>query len=152
MTPPPPPSTPFPYPTPFRSSVDYPNPVNDDGKGNDRISVCEDTNGDGRANGCKVFADGLNIPTAIVAVNGGFIVAQAPHFLFLKDTTGDDKADVKEIINSGWGVFDTHAGPNNLRYGHDNRIWGAVGYSATPEDTTQGERSEERRVGKEWGT
>jgi len=120
-------------------SVDYPNQVNDDGKGNDRISVCEDTNGDGRANGCKVFADGLNIPTAIVAVNGGFIVAQAPHFLFLKDTTGDDKADVKEIINSGWGVFDTHAGPNNLRYGHDNRIWGAVGYSATPEDTTQGE-------------
>src|SRR5690554_7233784 len=68
MTPPPPPSTPFPYPTPFRSSVDYPNQVNDDGKGNDRISVCEDTNGDGRANGCKVFADGLNIPTAIVAV------------------------------------------------------------------------------------
>src|SRR5690606_38791113 len=38
-------------------SVDYPNDLNDDGKGNDRISMCEDTDGDGRANGCKVFAD-----------------------------------------------------------------------------------------------
>lgn len=118
-------------------SVDYPNDLNDDGKGNDRISMCEDTDGDGRANGCKVFADGLNIPTGIVAVNGGFIVTQAPHLLFLKDTDGDDKADVKEIISTGWGTFDTHAGPNNLRYGHDNRIWGAVGYSSTPEETTQ---------------
>lgn len=119
-------------------SVDYPNEVKDDSVGNDRISMCEDTDGDGRANGCQVFAEGLNIPTGIVAVNGGFIVSQAPHFLFLKDTDGDGKADVKEIINSGWGTFDTHAGPNNLRYGHDNRIWGAVGYSATPEETTQG--------------
>lgn len=118
---------------------DYPHDMQEDGEGNDRITMCEDTDGDGRANNCKVFADGLSIPTGIVAVNGGFIVSQAPHFLFLKDTDGDDKADVRKVINSGWGTFDTHAGPNNLRYGHDNRIWGAVGYSATPDDTTQGE-------------
>lgn len=118
-------------------SVDYPNEVNPDSKGNDRITMCEDTNGDGRADRCSVFADGLNIPTGIVAVNGGFIVSQAPHFLFLKDTDGDGKADVKEIINSVWGVDDTHAGPSNLRYGHDNRIWGGVGYSGT-ESANQG--------------
>ena len=119
-------------------SVDYPNEVHPESKGNDRITVCEDTNGDGRADQCSVFADGLNIPTGIVAVNGGFIVSQAPHFLFLKDTDDDGKADVREIINSVWGIDDTHAGPSNLRYGHDNRIWGAVGYSGTQSES-QGE-------------
>ncbi len=56
-------------------------------------------------------------------------MAQAPDFLFLKDTDGDDKADVREKIISGWGTFDTHAGPSNFRYGPDNTIWGTVGYS-----------------------
>ncbi len=27
------------------------------------------------------------------------------------------------------GIRDTHAGPSNLMYGHDNYIWGTVGYS-----------------------
>lgn len=119
-------------------SLDYPNELRADGKGSDRISMCEDTDGDGRANRCSVFADGLNIPTGIVAVNGGFIVAQAPHFLFLKDTNDDGKADVRQVLNSVWGIEDTHAGPSNLRYGHDNRIWGAVGYSGGRSET-QGE-------------
>ena len=44
--------------------------------------------------------------------------------------TGDDRADRKEVLFTGWGTFDTHAGPNNLRYGLDNHVWGAVGYSA----------------------
>ena len=60
---------------------------------------------------------------------GGVIVTQAPETLFLKDTDGDDKADVRETLFSGWGVHDTHAGPSNLRYGFDNWIWGTVGYS-----------------------
>lgn len=116
-------------------SVDYPNDmVEEDGKGNDRITMCEDTNGDGRADRCEVFADGLSVPTSITPLNGGFVVAQAPDFLFLKDTTGDGKADLREVINTGWGIRDTHAGPSNLLYGHDNRLWGVVGYSAAPEN------------------
>ncbi|WP_341937382.1 PVC-type heme-binding CxxCH protein [Marinimicrobium sp. C2-29] len=115
-------------------SVDYPNDQAEDGRGNDRISVCEDTDGDGQANGCEVFADGLSVPTSITPLNGGFVVSQAPDFLFFKDTTGDGKADVREVLNTGWGTRDTHAGPSNLEYGHDNRLWGAVGYSEAPED------------------
>jgi hypothetical protein len=57
------------------------------------------------------------------------IVSQAPHFIFLKDTNGDDKADVRENIISGWGKSDTHAGPSNLKYGLDNKIWGVLGYA-----------------------
>ncbi|WP_236977231.1 PVC-type heme-binding CxxCH protein [Membranihabitans maritimus] len=111
-------------------TVDYPNTVrNDKGQGDDRIKICEDTDGDGRADTFTVFAEGLNIPTSFTFANGGIIVSQAPQFLFLKDTDGDDKADVKEVLMEGWGTFDTHAGPSNLQYGLDNRIWGTVGYS-----------------------
>lgn len=111
-------------------TVDYPNTVRkDDGGGDDRIKICEDTDNDGKADKFTVFAENLNIPTGLVFVNGGVIVSQAPHFLFLKDTNGDDKADLRETIITGWGTFDTHAGPSNLKYGFDNKIWGAVGYS-----------------------
>lgn len=111
-------------------TVDYPNTVRDeDGIGDDRIKIVEDTDGDGKADKFTVFADKLNIPTSLVFANDGVIVSQAPHFLFLKDTDGDDKADIREEIITGWGTFDTHAGPSNLAYGHDNMIWGSVGYS-----------------------
>ncbi|MCP8899092.1 PVC-type heme-binding CxxCH protein [Gilvimarinus xylanilyticus] len=115
-------------------SVDYPNDRTDGEDGKDRISMCEDTDGDGRADHCQVFADKLSVPTGIMAYDGGFIVSQAPDFLFLKDTTGDGKADLRKVLNSGWGTDDTHAGPSNLKYGHDNHLWGAVGYSEAPED------------------
>jgi putative membrane-bound dehydrogenase-like protein len=111
-------------------TVDYPNSVRDDkGRGDDRIKICEDTDGDGKADKFTIFADNLNIPTSLTFYNGGVIVSQAPHFLFLKDTDGDGKADVRKVMISGWGTFDTHAGPSNLKYGIDNYIWGSVGYS-----------------------
>ena len=110
-------------------TVNYPNEVDDNQQGQDRILICEDTDGDGRADKFTVFADGLNIPTSLTPLDGGWIVAQAPQFLFLKDTDGDDRADVRYAINQDWGVEDTHAGPSSLRYGFDNKIWGAVGYS-----------------------
>lgn len=109
-------------------TVDYPNDVRD-GSGNDTIKILEDTDGDGKADKVTTFAEGLNIPTSLVCYDGGVIVAQAPDFLFLKDTDGDDKADLREVLLSGWGIRDTHAGPSNLRYGLDNWIYGAVGYS-----------------------
>lgn len=111
-------------------TIDYPNTVRDmKGEGVDRIKICEDTDGDGKADKFTVFADKLNIPTSIVFARGGIIIAQAPDFIFLKDTNGDDKADIREKIISGWGTFDTHAGPSSLKYGIDNKIWGTVGYS-----------------------
>jgi len=111
-------------------TVDYPNTVRDvKGEGQDRIKICEDTNGDGKADKFTIFADKFNIPTSIVFANGGVIIAQAPDFIFLKDTDGDDKADVREKIMVNWGTYDTHAGPSSLHYGFDNKIWGTVGYS-----------------------
>ena len=110
-------------------AINYPNVVLNGSPGDDRIKIVEDTNGDGRADKFTVFADKLNLPTSLVFANGGVIVTAAPHTLFLKDTNGDDKADVRQVLFSGWGIGDTHAGPSNLMYGHDNYIWGTVGYS-----------------------
>lgn len=110
-------------------AMDYPNEVLNGNPGDDRIKILEDTNGDGRADKITVFAEHLNLPTSLTFANGGVIVAAAPHFLFLKDTNGDDKADVQQVLNTGWGIRDTHAGPSNLQYAPDNHIWGAVGYS-----------------------
>ncbi|HZG22942.1 MAG TPA: PVC-type heme-binding CxxCH protein, partial [Chitinophagaceae bacterium] len=110
-------------------TVDYPNEVKDDDIGDDRIKIIEDTDGDGKGDKTTIFADKLNIPTSFVFVNGGIIVSAAPSFLFLKDTNGDDKADVRQNMLTGWGKRDTHAQASNLRYGPDNMIWGVVGYS-----------------------
>ncbi len=110
-------------------TVDYPNEFKEGRKGNDRIKICEDTNGDGKADKFTIFAEGFNIPTSITFARDGVILAHAPEFYFLKDTNGDDKADVREVLFSGWGVGDTHAGPSNLRYGFDNWIYGTVGYA-----------------------
>ena len=107
---------------------DYPNERKDTG-GSDYILICEDTNNDGKADKFTRFADGLSIPTGLVFANGGLIVSQAPHMLFLQDTNGDDKADVKKVLFSGFGTGDTHAGPSNLHYGFDNWVYGSVGYS-----------------------
>lgn len=107
---------------------DYPNERKDTG-GSDFILICEDTDKDGKADKFTRFAEGLSIPTGMVFANGGLIVSQAPHMIFLKDTDGDDKADEKKILFSGFGTGDTHAGPSNLHYGFDNWIWGCVGYS-----------------------
>lgn len=110
-------------------TLDYPNDFAENRVGNDRIKILEDTDGDGQADRSVVFADGLNIATSLVLANGGVIVTQAPDVIFLSDTNGDDVADEREVLFSGWQSFDTHAGPNNLNYGFDNHIWGTVGYS-----------------------
>ena len=112
-------------------SMEYPYPRSfwPDGGGKDKIKILEDTNGDGKADKFTTFADSLNIPTSLTFSDGGVIVHQAPQTLFLKDTDGDDVADVREVLFEGWNQWDTHAGPNNLHYGLDNWIWGVMGYA-----------------------
>jgi putative membrane-bound dehydrogenase-like protein len=110
-------------------TVDYPNERKPAGEGRDRIVVLEDTDGDGVADKVTVFADKLSIPTSIAFYKGGVIVHQAPHTLYLKDTKGDGKADIRKVLFTGWSTSDTHAGPSNLWYGLDNWYHGIVGYA-----------------------
>ncbi|MBX3441409.1 MAG: ThuA domain-containing protein [Planctomyces sp.] len=110
-------------------TLDYPNEMQPEGQGRDRIRICEDTDGDGRADKFTIFAEKLSIPTSLTFAYGGVIVHQAPHTLFLRDTTGDDVADQRHVLFTGWNTNDTHAGPSNLNYGLDGWYYGMTGYA-----------------------
>jgi len=106
-------------------------------KARDRISILEDTNGDGVMDKKTVFADGLELPTSLVFYKDGVIVSQAPETLWIRDTDGDGKADKTVVLFTGWGTRDTHAVTSNLRWGPDGWVYGSVGYSAG--DVTSGD-------------
>jgi lysophospholipase L1-like esterase/plastocyanin len=74
----------------------------------DKILILEDTNGDGKADTCKVWADKLHIPLSFEFGNGGVYVSDQPHLTFLKDTDGDGKADHREKLLTGFGTEDSH--------------------------------------------
>jgi putative heme-binding domain-containing protein len=80
----------------------------------DKILILEDTNGDGRADKCTVFADKLHCPTGFELYNGGVLVAQCPDLWFLKDTNGDGKADLRERVLHGLDSADTHHASNSF--------------------------------------
>ncbi len=110
-------------------TTDYPNNLQAGNLGHDKIIICEDTDKDGRADKFTTFADKLSIPTSLVFANGGVICTNGSEMLFLKDSDGDDKADVREVLFSGFGMGDTHAGVSNLRLAPDGWIYATVGYS-----------------------
>ena len=80
----------------------------------DKLLILEDTNGDGTADTCKTFAGDIHNPTGFEFWGGGVLVAQGPDLLFLKDTNGDDKYDVKERIIHGLDTADTHHTSNSF--------------------------------------
>jgi putative membrane-bound dehydrogenase-like protein len=110
-------------------TYDYPNELQPRGKGRDRIVICEDTKGTGRADKFTVFADKLSIPTSLMFHRGGVIVFDGRQTLYLKDTRGTGKADVRKVLFGDWSQGDTHGGPSNMQYGLDNWIWAMQGYN-----------------------
>lgn len=110
-------------------TIDYPNNLQKGNLGHDRITICEDTDGDGRADKFTRFADKLSIPTSLTFANGGVLCTNGSEMLFLKDTDGDDKADVRKVLFEGFNTGDTHAGVSNLRNGFDGWIYATIGYS-----------------------
>ena len=92
-------------------------------KPRDRIKILEDTDGDGRADKVTVFADGLNLATAIQIGNGGVYVGQAPDLLFLEDTNHDDVADKRTTLMTGFGLDDRHELLNGFTWGPDGWLY-----------------------------
>lgn len=74
-----------------------------------KLIILDDTDNDGKADKLTVFADKLNIPTGfVIDANGVAYVGQAPDLWKLTDTDGDDVADRKEMVYSGFGMPDSH--------------------------------------------
>ncbi len=83
----------------------------------DKIIILEDSDGDGKANYCTTFADKLHLPISFEFYDGGILVSGQRNLLFLKDTNGDDKADMKEVVLSGFDSADSHHVINAFTYG-----------------------------------
>jgi putative membrane-bound dehydrogenase-like protein len=105
----------------------YPRRVPDK-EAKDRILIFEDSNGDGRFDSRKVFADHLNLVSGIEVGFGGVWVGAAPHFLFIPDRDSDDRPDgPPQVLLDGWGQQDTHETPNSFTWGPDGWLYGCHG-------------------------
>lgn len=102
--------------------ADYPYNA-EPGKGKGVIRVLSDSNKDGKIDTSILFADGLPSATSMLPWKGGLIVAAAPDILYLKDTTGDFKADIKEVLFTGFFADNSEAQITSLRFGIDNWIY-----------------------------
>ncbi|MDX1679257.1 MAG: GDSL-type esterase/lipase family protein [Akkermansiaceae bacterium] len=89
---------------------------------NDSLMIFPDDDGDGVADRAIKFATVHN-PLGFEFWNGGVVVTSQPDILFLKDTDGDDVADVRIVLLQGIGSADTHHAANNLIYGPDGAIY-----------------------------
>ncbi len=91
-----------------------------------QVRLLDDTDGDGKFEKSTVFVDKLSWPTAVICYDGGIFVGAAPHLYYFKDTDGDDKADIKKIVFTGFGRRNVQGMINSFRWGLDNRIHGAT--------------------------
>ncbi len=106
----------------------------------DRISILEDTDGDGVMDKKTVFAEKIELATSSVFYKNGVIVCAAPDIWFFEDTNGDDKADKRTKLYTNLGIRDTHAVINNMRWGLDGWIYATHGYSSS-DNVTSGDGS-----------
>ena len=92
------------------------------GEMNDRLMIFPDDDRDGVADRAITFAYVHN-PTGFEFWNGGVIVASVPDLWFLKDTDGDDVADLRIRMMGALGSADTHHSANNFVYGPDGFLY-----------------------------
>ncbi len=108
-------------------------------RGKDKITIHEDSDGDGVFDRHKTFVDGLNIATSVARGRGGVWVLNPPYLLFYPDRNNDDVPDGDpEVHLQGFGLEDTHSVVNSLRWGPDGWLYAAQGSTVTGHVTRPG--------------
>ena len=108
-------------------------------RGKDRISIHEDTDGDGVFDSHKIFADHLNLATSVARGRGGVWVTQPPYLLFYPDRDNDDVPDSDpEVHLKGFMLEDTHSIANSLYWGPDGWLYGTQGSTVSANITRPG--------------
>ena len=97
-------------------------------RGRDKITIHEDTDGDGVLDRHKTFVEGLNIVTSLAHGRGGVWLLNPPYLLFYPDKNRDDIPDSDPVVHlAGFGLEDTHSVVNSLRWGPDGWLYAAQG-------------------------
>lgn len=101
-------------------------------RGADRISITEDSDGDGRADRFTDFVSGLNLCTGLEFGHGGVYVLQVPYLLFYPDRDRDDVPDGDpNVLLSGFGMEDAQSLVNHLTWGPDGWLYGVSGSTSS---------------------
>ncbi|MAW10468.1 MAG: cytochrome C [Verrucomicrobiales bacterium] len=90
-----------------------------------RVSLFEDTNGDGSFDKHSVFLDGLIEPRALLYVGDGLLIGEPSDLWYCKDLDGDGKADTKEKVYDKFSLRESNVEhkANGLILGIDNWIY-----------------------------
>ncbi|WP_390622516.1 PVC-type heme-binding CxxCH protein, partial [Candidatus Laterigemmans baculatus] len=100
--------------------------------GADKITILEDTDGDGRMDRSRDFVDGLNLASGIAFGHGGVFVVNVPYLLFYPDRDRDDVPDSDpQVLLKGLGMEDAHSVANSLTWGPDGWLYGCQGSTVT---------------------
>ena len=94
-------------------------PLNIEGKVG-RITLLEDTDGNGRPDKRTVFADKLTMPTGVMRWKKGVLVTDAPDVLYFEDTNGDGTINQNDLYvdQNGDGIINQ----DDLRGEHEPRM------------------------------
>jgi mono/diheme cytochrome c family protein/HEAT repeat protein len=84
----------------------------------DRVSVLEDTNGDGVMDKKTVFADNLAGPRALKVLEHGVLIGDPPNLWLMNDTDGDLKADTRELVVNTFGNLN-----GNIEHNANSLFW-----------------------------
>jgi len=105
---------------------DYPYKPADGRKPIGTVRLLKDIDGDGAFDESHIFAEHLLWAGGIAPWKGGVYVAAAPDIWYLKDTDGDNTADVRRKVYTGFGTGNQQAMLNNLTWWLDHRIYGST--------------------------
>jgi putative membrane-bound dehydrogenase-like protein len=114
-------------------------------QGKDRVTILEDTDGDGRADRRKVFCEGGTSFTGIALGFGGVWLCATPNLLFIPDADGDDSPDGPPVVKlDGWDVKAQHNMFNALTWAPDGWLWGCNGIMSNSRVGKPGTPDQER--------
>ncbi|MEM9018360.1 MAG: hypothetical protein AAGC68_15205, partial [Verrucomicrobiota bacterium] len=87
---------------------------------------------DGKADKSTVFAEGLDMPMGFALAHtlskpSSVYLGEGPDLLLLSDTDGDDRADTREVLLTGFGTGDTHQNISNFAWGPDRKLYFSQG-------------------------
>ena len=88
-----------------------------------RVKLLQDTDGDGRPDRTTVFADHLTLPTGVMCWKKGILVTDAPDVWYFEDSDGDDIADVRRVVLTGFPFTNPQHTVSSPIYGPDNWIY-----------------------------